>query len=206
MGGCEMGKGRILIYGLILPACTSNNIDRVVLSVSAPQIVRDFGLSTIELGYLFSAFLWSYLVFVLPWGVYVDRAGTRVATASGMAIWSIATLLTGVSWSFDAAFFPRLLMGFGEASTYPAGARTIREWMPAGERGVATTLFNCAGYAGPALGSILMGFVVSAYGWRVGFFAAGLLGFVWLIAWLALFPQAESGNFLGEEDRRQILR
>jgi MFS family permease len=200
-----MRKGRILISALIFTACTINYIDRVVLSVSAPQIVKDFGISTIELGYLFSAFLWSYLIFVLPWGVYVDRAGTRVSTARGMAIWSIATLLTGVSWSFGAAFSTRLLMGFGEASTYPAGARTIREWMPASERGLATTVFNCGGYAGPALGSILMGFIVTAYGWRAGFFVAGLLGFVWLIAWLALFRQPETATFIGEEERRKIL-
>jgi MFS family permease len=198
-------KGRILIYILIFTACTINYIDRVVLSVSAPQIVKEFGISTIELGYLFSAFLWSYLVFVLPWGVFVDRAGTRVSTAGGMTIWSIATLLTGMSWSFNTAFFTRLLMGFGEASTYPAGARTIREWMPAGERGLATTIFNCGGYAGPALGSILMGFVVTAYGWRAGFFAAGLLGFVWLVAWLVYFRQPETATFIGEEERRKIL-
>jgi MFS family permease len=200
-----MGKGRILIYVLIFTACTINYIDRVVLSVSAPQIVRDFGLSTIELGYLFSAFLWSYLVFVLPWGVYVDRAGTRLSTANGMAIWSVATLLTGLSWSFGIAFCTRLLMGFGEASTYPAGARTIREWMPAGERGVATTVFNCGGYAGPALGSILMGYVVTSYGWRMGFFVAGILGFIWLVAWLALFRQPETATFIGEAERRKIL-
>jgi ACS family glucarate transporter-like MFS transporter len=198
-----MRAGRILIYILIFTACTINYI--VVLSVSAPQIVKDFGISTIELGYLFSAFLWSYLIFVLPWGVFVDRAGTRVSTASGMTIWSIATLLTGMSWSFNAAFFTRLLMGFGEASTYPAGARTIREWMPAGERGLATTIFNCGGYAGPALGSILMGFIVSAYGWRAGFFVAGLLGFVWLIAWLLYYRQPETATFIGEEERRKIL-
>ena len=200
-----MGRGRILIYVLIFTALTINYIDRVVLSVSAPQIVKDFGISTIELGYLFSAFLWSYLVFVLPWGIYVDRAGTRVSTASGMAIWSIATLLTGMSSSFSVAFFNRLLMGFGEASTYPAGARTIREWMPAGERGLATTVFNCGGYAGPALGSILMGFIVSAYGWRSGFFVAGTLGFVWLIAWLVYFRQPETATFIGEDERRKIL-
>jgi ACS family glucarate transporter-like MFS transporter len=122
-----------------------------------------------------------------------------------MAIWSIATLLTGVSWNFSAAFSTRLLMGFGEASTYPAGARTIREWMPAGERGLATTVFNCGGYAGPALGSILMGFVVSSYGWRTGFFVAGVLGFIWLIAWLIYFRQPETATFIGEEERRKIL-
>ena len=200
-----MGKGRILIYVLLLTACTINYVDRVVLSVSAPQIVKEFGLSTIELGYLFSAFLWSYLVCVLPWGVYVDRVGTRVSTANGMAIWSVATLLTGLSWNFSVAFCTRLLMGFGESSTYPAGARTIREWMPAGERGVATTVFNCGGYAGPALGSILMGYVVTSYGWRFGFFVAGALGLVWLVAWLAYFRQPEEATFIGEEERRKIL-
>src|SRR5580658_10346294 len=118
-----MGKGRILIYVLIFTACTINYIDRVVLSVSAPQIVSDFGISTIQLGYLFSAFLWSYLVFVLPWGIYVDRVGTRRATTVGMGIWSAATLLTGASWNFGSAFASRLLMGFGESSTYLAGGR-----------------------------------------------------------------------------------
>src|ERR1700721_3571968 len=100
-----MGVGRILIFVLVFTACTINYIDRVVLSVSAPQIVKDFGISTIELGYLFSAFLWSYLVFVLPWGIFVDRAGPRVSTASGMAIWSIATLPTGMGSGFRAPFF-----------------------------------------------------------------------------------------------------
>src|ERR1700744_6806822 len=106
-----MGRGRISIYCLIFTACTINYIDRVVLSVSAPQIVKDFGISTIELGYLFSAFLWSYLIFVLPWGIYVDRAGTRVATAGGMAIWSAATLLTGMSSSFGVGVFKRPFVG-----------------------------------------------------------------------------------------------
>jgi len=200
-----MGKGRILIYVLIFTACTINYVDRVVLSVSAPQIVKEFGISTIELGYLFSAFLWSYLFFVLPWGIYVDRVGTRTSTANGMAIWSVATLLTGITWNFGDAFCARLLMGFGEASTYPAGARTIREWMPASERGIATTVFNCGGYAGPALGSILMGYVVTTYGWRAGFYVAGALGFMWLIAWLAFFRQPETATFIGEDERRKIL-
>src|ERR1700727_905085 len=97
--------GRSWIYVLLVTACSINYIDRVVLSVSAQPISKEFGISTIQLGYLFSAFLWSYLVCVLPWGIYVDRAGTRVSTASGMEIWSIATLLTRLSTSFSVAFF-----------------------------------------------------------------------------------------------------
>jgi MFS family permease len=137
--------GRVLVYLLLIAGNSINYIDRVVLSVSAKPISQEFGLSTIELGYLFSAFLWSYLLFVIPWGIYVDRAGARRASGIGMAIFSSATLLTGMSFNFVSAFASRLLMGIGEASTYPAGARTIREWMPSGERGLAATVFNCGG-------------------------------------------------------------
>jgi MFS family permease len=197
--------GRTWIYILLVTACSINYIDRVVLSVSAQAISKEFEISTIQLGYLFSAFLWSYLVFVLPWGIYVDRVGTRQATTVGMAIWSAATLLTGMSWNFTSAFASRLLMGFGESSTYPAGGRTIREWMPAGERGFATTVFNCGGYIGPALGSVLMSYLVSELGWRGTFFGAGALGFLWLVFWIVFFRQPEEANFIGEAERAKIL-
>ena len=198
--------GRTWIYILLVTACSINYIDRVVLSVSAQPISKEFGISTIQLGYLFSAFLWSYLVFVLPWGIYVDRVGTRRATTVGMGIWSAATLLTGASWNFGSAFASRLLMGFGESSTYPAGGRAIREWMPAGERGFATTVFNCGGYIGPALGSVLMSYLVSDLGWRGAFFCAGGIGFLWLIFWSLVFRQPEEATFIGEEERAKILR
>jgi MFS family permease len=200
-----MPVGRSLVYLLLFTACTINYIDRVVLSVSAGQITSEFGLSLVQLGYLFSAFLWTYLVAVLPWGIFVDRVGTRRSTASGMAIWSLATIFTGVSGGFATVFLTRLVMGFGEASTYPAGARTIREWMPAGERGLATVIFNCGGYAGPALGAIAMGYVVGNYGWRTGFFVAGAIGLVWLAAWLYVFQPPETASFIGESERKKIL-
>jgi MFS family permease len=201
----KIKPGRSLVYLLLFTGCAINYVDRVVLSVAAQPLAKEFGLSTIQLGYLFSAFLWTYLIFVLPWGAFVDRIGTRRSTAAGMAVWSVATVLTGVSGGFVTLFLSRLLMGFGEASTYPAGARTIREWMPARERGLATTVFNCGGYAGPAIGSTLMGYLVSEIGWRGGFMAAAALGFVWIAAWLLLFRQPEDAGFIDEEERAKIL-
>lgn len=200
-----MKAGRIVIYILLLTGCSINYIDRVVLSVSAKPISTEFGLSTVQLGYLFSAFLWSYLVFVLPWGMYVDRVGTRRATTHGMAIWSFATALTGLAGGFGSAFAARLLMGFGESSTYPAGARVIREWIPARERGLATTVFNCGGYAGPAFGSLMMAYLVGEFGWRGAFYFAAGIGFVWVILWHWLFRQPEEAGFIGEEERARIL-
>jgi len=200
-----MKAGRIVIYLLLFSGCSINYIDRVVLSVAATPIAHEFGLSTIQLGYLFSAFLWTYLVFVLPWGMLVDRIGTKRATASGMALWSFATVLTGFSGGFSTAILSRLLMGFGEASTYPAGARTIREWMPARERGFATTVFNCGGYAGPAIGSVLMGALISAIGWRGGFYVSAIIGFTWVVVWLLVYRSPEKAPYISNTERAMIL-
>ncbi|WP_213769231.1 MFS transporter [Caballeronia sp. dw_19] len=190
---------------LLLSGCSINYIDRVVLSVSARPIAQEFHLSTVQLGYLFSAFLCTYLVFVLPWGVFVDRIGTKRSTAIGMAIWSLATVLTAVSGGFFTAFLSRLLMGFGESSTYPAGARTIREWIPAQERGFATAVFNCGGYLGPAVGSILIGYLVQALGWRGGFWVCAGIGFTWSVVWWNVYRLPEQASFIDAQERDHII-
>ncbi|MFL9899973.1 MFS transporter [Paraburkholderia fungorum] len=200
-----MKPGRSIIYILLLGGCAINYIDRIVLSVSARPIAQEFHLSTVQLGYLFSAFLWTCVVFAMPWGALADRIGTKRSTVLGMCIWSFATFLTAVSGGFLPAFMSRLLMGVGESSTYPAGARAIREWMPAGERGFATTVFNCGGYLGPAVGSILIGYLVGALGWRGGFCVCAAIGFCWALLWQLLYRLPEKASFIGEDERRQIL-
>lgn len=201
-----MVAARVWIYVLLFTGCTINYIDRVALSIAAAPIAAQFHVSPVGMGYLFSAFLWTYLVLLIPWGIVVDRAGTRRATVWGMALWSIATVLTGLAWSYGTVFAMRLAMGFGEASTYPAGGRVIREWIPAGERGLATVLFNSGGYAGPALGAVLVGAVASVFGWRAGFLVAGVIGFLWLAVWLAWFHPPEVSPHLGAAERAKILR
>jgi ACS family glucarate transporter-like MFS transporter len=201
-----MFPGRFWIYVLLFTGCTINYIDRVALSVAAGPIAAQFHVSPVGMGYLFSAFLWTYLVSLIPWGVVVDRVGTRPATAWGMAIWSLATVVTGLAWSYGTVFAMRLAMGFGEASTYPAGGRVIREWIPQRERGLATVVFNSGGYAGPAIGALLVAAAVSVFGWRGGFFTAGAIGFVWLGIWLSWFRRPEDAGHLSEQERATILR
>ncbi len=197
---------RVWIYVLLFTGCTINYVDRVALSVAAAPIATQFHVSPVGMGYLFSAFLWTYLVTLIPWGLAVDRFGTRWTTACGMAIWSAATMLTGLAGSYAMLFATRLLMGLGEASTYPAGGRVIREWIPGGERGLATVTFNSGGYAGPAFGAVLVGAIAGALGWRAGFLVAGAVGVVWLAVWLAWFRRPEDSRALGAAERALILR
>ena len=183
-----------------------NYMDRIALSIAAKPIATEFHLSAISMGYLFSSFIWSYALFLLPMGVLIDRYGTKRMAGVGIFVWSAATALTGAASSFGALLMARLVMGAGESSSNPVGAKVIRQWIPASERGVITSLFNSGSYAGPAICSAMLGSLVGAFGWRVSFVIAGAIGFVWLLCWLAFFNSPEKAHWLKPQEREKILR
>jgi MFS family permease len=183
-----------------------NYMDRIALSIAAKPIATEFHLSAISMGYLFSSFIWSYALFLLPMGVLIDRYGTKRMAGVGIFVWSAATALTGAASSFGALLMARLVMGAGESSSNPVGAKVIRQWIPANERGVITSLFNSGSYAGPAICSAMLGSLVAVFGWRVSFVIAGAIGFVWLLCWLAFFNSPEKARWLKPQEREKILR
>jgi MFS family permease len=191
----------LLLFALSL----INYIDRVTLSFAAEPISREFGLSSVMLGYLFSSFLWTYTLCLLPVGLLVDRFGAKRVAGYGIGIWSLATAVTGFAWSFPSLIATRLAMGAGEASSNPAGARVIREWIPAGERGTLNAIFNSGSYAGPALCALVAGPIIAAFGWRALFFVAGGIGLVWLACWLVWFARPEDAQWLGEAECQKII-
>ena len=182
-----------------------NYIDRVTLSFAAAPISKDFGLSPVALGYLFSSFLWTYTIFLIPMGMLVDRFGAKRVAGFGLALWSAATAATGIAWSFPSLLATRLFMGAGEATSNPAGARVVREWIPASERGITNAIFNSGSYAGPAICALAAGPIMAAFGWPALFFTAGGIGFIWLLCWLIWFARPEEAAWLGEEERQKIL-
>lgn len=183
-----------------------NYVDRVALSVASKPIAEEFGLSPVVMGYLFSSFLWTYLLFLMPMGILVDRFGTKVVNAAGITLWSAATMFTGAAWNYFSLIATRLVMGIGEATTFPAGGRVVREWIPVGERGITNAIFLAGTQAGPAVGALLVAWIVSEIGWRGSFVVVGAVGFVWLIAWLIWFDVPERARWLGAEERAKILR
>jgi len=183
-----------------------NYMDRVALSIAARPIASEFKLTAIGMGYLFSSFVWSYTLFLLPMGFLIDRFGTRRMAGIGIFVWSAATALTGAAGSFVGLIAARLVMGAGESTSNPVGAKVIRQWIPASERGMVTSMFNSGSYAGPAICSALLGALVAAFGWRLSFVIAGAIGFAWLTAWLAFFGDPEKVRWLKPVEREKILR
>ena len=183
-----------------------NYMDRVALSIAARPIASEFKLTAVGMGYLFSSFVWSYTLFLLPMGFLIDRFGTRRMAGIGIFVWSAATALTGAAGSFAGLITARLVMGAGESTSNPVGAKVIRQWIPASERGMVTSMFNSGSYAGPAICSVLLGALVATFGWRISFVIAGAIGFAWLAAWLAFFGDPEKVRWLKQDEREKILR
>lgn len=201
-----MKQRRFVIYVFLFSLTSVNYIDRVALSVAAQPIAHEFGINPIQMGFLFSSFIWTYFGSLLLWGLALDRWGTRSVNAVGMAIFSVATVATGFAWSFTSILISRLVMGAGEASSFPAGAKVIREWIPAKERGAAAAALNSGSYAGPAIGALIVAWAVQQFGWRTGFIMVGSFGAIWLLCWLKWFTKPELATFIGEEERAMILK
>ncbi len=200
-----MNNRRLWVCVFLFALTTINYTDRVALSIASKPISIEFGLTPVEMGYLFSSFLWMYIVCLIPVGLLVDRFGGKAVNAGGIALWSAATVLTGLSTGFGSMALTRVVMGMGESTSWPASNRIIREWFTASERAFANAVFGAGSAAGPAFGAMAVTTVVALFGWRTGFFAAGAVGFLWLAIWWLVFDRPERVRWLTEPERNKIL-
>jgi MFS family permease len=118
-------------------------LDRVNMSVASKPIAHEFELSPIALGYLFSSFLWAYVLMMLPGGRLIDRWGPHVVASVATAVWSTAQMATGMVGSFAAMLMVRLGLGVGEAPFAPISYSSVRLWSPYTERGTAIAAISC---------------------------------------------------------------
>jgi len=195
---------RYLVYGAMFLMNTVNYVDRTNLSVAASSIASTFQLSPVQLGYMFSSFLWTYLFCLVPAGLLVDRLGVRTVTALALIVWSVGGILTGLASSFLLLLGFRLILGIGEAASFPSGSRIIREWAPKTERGLAAAILNAGSYAGPALGGIFVGWLIAQVGWRGSFVVAGAIGIVLGVLWLMLYRTPAQAKWISLEERTLI--
>ncbi|MEP7456590.1 MFS transporter [Phyllobacterium sp. SB3] len=201
-----MTHKRAWIALLIFTAVIINYMDRIALSVAAKPIAAEFGFSPVQMGYLFSGFLWTYVLCLIPLGLLVEKIGAKRMVGGGIAVWSAATAVTAMTTGFTSILAARLVMGASEATTFPACGRIIRDWFPERERGLITTLFNGGSTAGPAIGAMVAAALVSSFGWRTSFVALGALGFIWLAAWLIWYGQPETVSWLPEVEKLKIIK
>ena len=172
------------VAALLFFASVINYVDRQTLSVLAPTITSELGLSDIDYANVLQAFLICYTGMYIVSGVLIDRWGTRLVLAVSMVWWSLANALHATSRSALSLGIFRALLGVGESANFLAAEKAISEWFPPRERGVANGLVNAAAATGAILSPPLVVWINSQVGWRPAFVVTGALGFVWLVFWL----------------------
>ena len=180
-------------------------LDRVNMSVAGKPIAHEFGLSPIALGYLFSSFLWAYVLMMLPGGRLIDRWGPHVVASIATAVWSTAQMATGVVGSFAAMLMVRLGLGVGEAPFAPISYSSVRLWSPYTERGTAIAAISSGSTLGLALGAPVVAWLIETLSWRWSFIITGAVGFVWVVIWVALVSTPEKTRWLPQAERDHIL-
>jgi ACS family glucarate transporter-like MFS transporter len=174
-------RARYVVTAFAVTLAAITYIDRVAISVSAPFISKDLGLSTIQMGWAFAAFGWAYALFEIPGGWLGDRIGPRRVLMRIVIWWSLFTAATGWAWSATSLIAVRALFGAGEAGAFPNLTRVFTTWLPVRERERAQAILWLATRLSGAFTPLLVATLIAALSWRRTFEIFGLLGVIWAI-------------------------
>jgi len=179
--GTMWGILALLTVGLLI-----SFIDRTSLSsaLADKHFVAEFSLTSVDRGWLNSAFFWAYGLMQLPMGWVVDRYGVKWPYTICFFVWCLATALTGLVTALFGLILMRLLVGAAEAIVIPASYRWIGNNMGENHKGLAAGILSMGGKFGPAIGAPVAAWLIVSYSWKWMFVLTGLLGLLWLVPWI----------------------
>ena len=183
-----------------------NYFDRVNLSVSQEALHATFGISAVMFGYLLSAYSWTYALLQLPSGLLLDRFGVRLVGRISTILWSVASFGAAVSTGISGFLAARLLLGVGEAPTFPGNAKAVGYWFPAAERSLATAIFDSAAKFASAIGVPLIGVLLLHFGWRWSFAATGFISLLFFVLFYLFYRNPSEDKLLSDAEREFITK
>lgn len=197
-------KLRWVIAALLLAVTLINYIDRSAIAVLVGEIKRSLQLTDADYSDIVSLFLVAYAIMYAGSGYVIDKIGTKFGMAIFVCFWSVSQMLHGLAsgkWSFAAC---RIGLGLAEPGSFPAAVKAIGEWFPAQQRALGVGIFNVGSSLGAAVASPLAAFIAIYYGWRAAFVFTGVLGIVWVFAWLILYKSPRPNGRLSEREVAEI--
>jgi sugar phosphate permease len=194
------GIGLLLGAGVLI-----NYVDRINLSVAAPQLQQEFGLTDGEIGWLFSGFFWSYALLQIPTGMILDRFGVTSIMRVTAFLWSVASSATAFAGGFGGILAARMVLGCAEAPGFPASSKATGYWFPRGERAMATAIFDAAAKFSNVIGVPIVALAVVNFGWRWGFGITGLLSLLYFIAFVIIYRDPSKDRRLSKVERDYIV-
>ena len=183
--GPAPSRTRWKILALLTLISIITYVDRVNISVAARQMMPALGLTQMQMGYVFSAFVLGYALFQVPGGWLGDRWGTRLVLAVAVVWWSVFTAFTAAAGTLPmtewlgilgSLILIRFLIGVGEAAALPNFNRSVANWFPLRERGLGMGVSIGGIGIGSALTPPLVAWMMVNFSWQSAFYVAGLAG------------------------------
>jgi len=195
------------IGALLFASTVINYIDRQTLNVLAPYLKAEYRWTNSDFALVVIAFRISYAVVQLLGGRLVDVLGTRRGLGLAVAWYSVMAMLTSLAGGLGSFCTFRFLLGAGEAANWPGATKAVSEWFPARERSIAVALFDSGSAIGGAVAPALVVWLFHMFGtWRPAFLITGSLGFLWLLAWMAMYHRPEEHPYISDSERAMILK
>jgi MFS transporter, ACS family, D-galactonate transporter len=180
-------RARYLIVGLLFATGVVNYLDRTNLAIAAPALRNELHIDAVTMGWIFSAFGWTYTAMQIPGGWLADRIHPRVLYPAAIVLWSVATLALGVSGGLLSVVILRLAVGVCESPTYIMNNRIVTTWFPERERASTIGIYTAAQFVGIGFLAPVLTAVTVEFGWRSVFLLTGALGVVVFLLWLFFY-------------------
>jgi MFS transporter, ACS family, D-galactonate transporter len=177
-------RARYLVMVMLFVSVVVTFMDRSNLSITAPAMRAELGIDTIHMGWILSAFGWTYAFCQIPAGWLVDRIAPRFFYPGVLILWSVATMTLGMVGSVVSLICIRLLIGALEAPSYMINNMVVSSWFPDRERAGAIGFYTSGQFVGLAFLTPLLLLLQTRFGWRAVFFTTGVGGLVWGLIWL----------------------
>jgi MFS transporter, ACS family, hexuronate transporter len=161
-------------------------VDRQVLNILSPTIIKDTGLTAADFTNATSFFFLTYTLGNPVWGSVLDKIGLRVGMLMAVGVWTAASMSHAAMASFAGFALARAVLGIGEGGTFPGGLRTAVETLPANMRARGIALSFSGGTIGAVMMPLLLGPLAIKYGWKYAFMATGVLGLLWMVIWAVI--------------------
>jgi MFS family permease len=176
-----------IVFALLCVMYALNYIARNNVSTAASVFGKELHLSNQQIGFVFSAFAYPYLIFQVIGGWIGDRFGARLALTISTLIWAAATMLTGLAPSYKLLVAARVMLGFGEGASLPAATRAMSDWISKDKRALVQGITHSSARLGNAMTPILISWLMLITSWRGSFLALGIVSFAWAVAWWVYF-------------------
>src|SRR6202047_2366471 len=185
---CKPTSTRWVVLFLISLMYLLTYMDRSNISVAAPAIAKEFGLSKTAMGFVFSAFLWAYAMGQIPGGWLGDRFGPRRVLLAIIPFWSLTVVATGLTTGVISLIAIRFILGLSEAGAFPIATRAMQLWFAKSERGLVHGVTHSFSRFAVAITPFVAVSIMAAFGWRTIFYIFGSAGFLLSLA-LSVFSR-----------------